>query len=112
MLVNKNQLINALKLTGVFSDRLNEIKINIPKEMKNIEIYSSNSFVGENKYLIPAKIKGEPLEIVFNWRFITDGIKNLETENVFVGLTSDKSPALIKPADDPNYFYIVMPIKA
>jgi len=111
IIVNKNQLINALKLTGVFSDRLNEVKINIPKELKNIEIYSSNSFVGENKYLIPAKIKGEPLEIVFNWRFITDGIKNLETENVFIGLTSDKSPALIKPANDPNYFYIVMPIK-
>jgi len=111
IIINKNQLINALKLTGVFSDRLNEVKINIPKELKNIEIYSSNSFVGENKYLIPAKIKGEALEIVFNWRFIMDGIKNLETENVFMGLASDKSPALIKPADDPNYFYIVMPIK-
>ncbi len=110
--VNKAQLINALKLTGVFSDRLNEIKINIPKELKNIEIYSSNSFLGENKYLIPAKIKGESMEIVFNWRFVMDGIKNLEVDNLFIGLTGDKNPALIKPADDPNYFYIVMPIKA
>jgi len=49
IVINKNQLINAMKLTGVFSDRLNEVKINIPQEMKNIEIYSSNSFVGENK---------------------------------------------------------------
>jgi len=110
--INKNQFINALKLTGVFSDRLNEIKITIPKEMKSIEVSSSNSFLGENKYLVPAKIKGDPVEAVFNWRFVADGIKNLESENIFIGLTGDRTPAIIKPTGDPNYFYIVMPIKA
>jgi len=109
--INKNQFINALKLTGVFSDRLHEIKLTISKELKNIEISSSSSFLGENKYLIPAKIKGDPVEVVFNWRFIADGIKNLESENINIGLTGDRTPAVIKPSDDPNYFYIVMPIK-
>jgi len=52
-------------LTSSFTDRLNEIKISAEKDAKNIEVFSSNQILGENKYLIPAKIKGGGLEIVF-----------------------------------------------
>ncbi|MEK7149681.1 MAG: DNA polymerase III subunit beta [Patescibacteria group bacterium] len=110
--INKNELISALKLTSSFSDRLNEIKISIKKDAKNLEIYSSSAALGENQYLIPAKIKGDPVEIVFNWKFLFDGIKNIKEENVFIGLNNDNKPAVIKSSNNPNYFYILMPIKA
>jgi DNA polymerase-3 subunit beta len=110
--VNKEEFINALKLVGSFSDKLNEIKIIIKEKAKNIEIYSFNQVVGENKYLIPAKIKGNPIEIVFNWRFLMDGIKNLDSEDIFIGFNSDNKPAIIKNSKDSSYFYILMPIKA
>lgn len=112
IILEKEQFINALKLTGAFTDRLNEVGVVIKEGAKNIEINSSNQILGENQYLIPAKIKGQSLEIVFNWRFLLDGIKGLDSESVFIGFNSDNKPALIKSPGDISYFYVIMPIKS
>ncbi len=111
-IINKEQLINALKLTSSFTDRLNEIKILIKQNAKNIEVLSSNQILGENQYLIPGKIKGAGLEIVFNWRFLFDGIKVLDSESVFLGLNGDNKPIFIKSPNDASLFYVLMPIKS
>lgn len=112
VVINRNELINALKLTGSFTDRLNEVKIFIKEKAKNIEVFSSNQNLGENRYLIPAKIKGLPMEVVFNWRFLLDGIKGLNSENVVLEFSADNKPVLIKSPEDSSFFYILMPIKA
>lgn len=112
IVLNKEQLINAIKLTSSFTDRLNEVKISVKESAKNIEVFSFNQILGENQYLIPAKIKGTPLEIVFNWRFLLDGVKVLDSENIFLGLNGDNKPVLIKSPNDVSYFYILMPIKS
>jgi DNA polymerase-3 subunit beta len=112
LILNKDHLINALKLTGAFSQRLNEIKIIIKENAKSIEIYSSSQGLGENKYLIPTKTKGPAVEAVFNWRFLLEGVKPLKTEDMFMGLNGGNKPALIKSPQDGSYLYILMPIKA
>ena len=112
IILNKNELINAIKLVGILTDRLNEIKISIKENLKNIEIFSHNNVFGANKYLIPAKIKGEPIEVILNWRFLLDGIKNIASENIFFGLNNSNKPAIIKSPEDSSYFYILMPIKS
>jgi len=112
IVLNREQLINALKLTSSFTDRLNEIKILIKENTKNIEVFSSNQTLGENQYLIPTRIKGAGLEIIFNWRFLLDGIKVLDSESIFLGLNGDNKPVLIKSPADISYFYILMPIKS
>ncbi len=112
IIVNREQLINAIKLASIFIDRLNEIKIIIKDKAKNIEIYSSGQEVGENKYLIPAKINGSSLDIIFNWRFLLDGLKNLTSEDVILELNGNNKSAVIKSPNDISYFYILMPIKS
>lgn len=111
IILNKNELINAIKLVGIFTDRLNEIKLITKENIKNVEIFSHNNIFGANKYLIPAKIKGEPIEVIFNWKFLLDGIKNINSENIFLGLNNSNKPAIIKSSEDTSYFYILMPIK-
>jgi DNA polymerase-3 subunit beta len=112
IILSKEQLINALKLTSSFTDRLNEVKFSVKENTKNIEVFSFNQILGENQYLIPAKIKGTPLEIIFNWRFLLDGVRVLDSENIFLGLNGDNRPVLIKSPNDVSYFYILMPIKS
>lgn len=111
IVVKKDKLINAIKLASIFADRLSEIKISVLDGLKNIKISSSSSSLGENEYLTPAKIKGEKVNIVFNWRFLLEGLKNIKSEDVFLGLNGENKPALIKSPEDKSYFYVVMPIK-
>jgi len=111
IIISREQLMMGLKLTGVMTDKFNEVKISVSGNNKNIEIYSMNQNVGENKYLIPAKIKGTASDVIFNWRFFLDGIKDLNQENIVLGL-NENQPAVIRPQGDSSCFYVLMPIKS
>ncbi|MBI5306067.1 DNA polymerase III subunit beta [Candidatus Wolfebacteria bacterium] len=113
-ILNTEQLINAVKLGSVFTDKFNEIKFIIKEDYSNIEIFSSNQNIGENKYIIPIKNKiklKNQLEIIFNWQFILDGLKNMESENISLGLNTDNKPVIIKSPENYSWFYILMPLK-
>lgn len=110
IILNKEELISAIKLVSVFSNKTLAINLKTNPNKKILEIYSQNQILGENKYVISAKIKGEEQEISFNWRFLLDGLKNIKSEDVFLGINEENKPALIKSLNDVYYFYILMPI--
>ncbi len=112
LVINKSELVNALKLTSIFSGRVNEIKLKIGENKKFLEIYSADSAVGENHYLLPAKINGHNLDISFNGRYLLDGLKPLEDKEIILGFNNDNQPAVVKSPADKNWFYILMPIRA
>ena len=75
VVVNKNQFIEALKLAGAFSGKSQEVKLKSKNDKKVLEVFSADHSVGENHYLIPAKIKGDEFEVAFNRRYLLDGLK-------------------------------------
>lgn len=104
--------INAIKLVSTLSGKVNDIKFRVKEGQKAVEIYSANQQVGENTYLIPAKIQGEECkEITFNWRYLLDGLKPVKSEHFNLGVNGDTKPAILRVNDDTTYYYIVMPIK-
>ena len=104
-------LTNAVKLVSAFSGKVNDIKFSVQNSKKCIEVYSANQYLGENKYLVPAKIKGPSVDVSFNWKYLIDGLKNFESKEIFFGLNGDSRPAILKSLNDASYFYIAMPIK-
>ncbi len=112
LVINKSELVNALKLTSIFSGRVNEIKLKIGENKKFLEIYSADNAVGENHYLLPAKISGHNLAISFNGRYLLDGLKPLGDKEIILGFNNDNQPAVVKSPADKNWFYILMPIRA
>ncbi|MCX7616185.1 MAG: DNA polymerase III subunit beta [Patescibacteria group bacterium] len=112
IVLEKEDFINALKLTSSLSNRLNEVRFEVSDNLKNIKISSSSSEFGENEYLLPAKIKGSVSQITFNWKFLLDGIKNFKSEEIFWGLNGEEKASLIKAVGDQTFVYIVMPIRS
>lgn len=110
VVLDKEEFVNAVKVTSVLGSRISEVRIKIPENKKNIEIFSADQAIGENKYLVPAKIQGKPKEISFNWRYLLDGLKALKTKSVFLGANEENKPVLIKSPGETYYFYILMPI--
>ncbi len=111
VILNRQEMIQALRVSGIFSDQSNEVKIKISKEKKNLEIFSNNQIVGENNYFLGAKIKGESMEISFNWQYFIDGLKAVKAgEEVFLGLNGSNKPSLLKSTADNSFIYLLMPI--
>lgn len=107
--VDKSELINALKLASVFATKTNDIRIK-DKDNKYLEIYSASSNLGENNYSIPAEIAGE-FKIGFNWRFLLDGVKVCNGNKIVIKLSGSNKPALISSPEDKQYSYILAPLK-
>jgi len=111
-ILNRNEFINAVKLASSFSGRGNSVTISIGENKKFLELSSSDSALGENHYKIPIKCKGDAFSIVFNWRYLLDGLKIYSSEDIALGVNSSDRPAVLKNPTETGLMYVVMPIKS
>ncbi len=112
MTIEREHLVNAVKLVSSFSGKINDIKLRLKEGNKSLEVYSVNQYLGENRYLIPIKSKGEAFEVSFNWKYLLDGLRNFSSQEILLGVNSDTRPTVMKNPERTPYFYIIMPIKS
>lgn len=109
VVLNKEEFQKKIKTISLFSSRIQDIKIKFNPSSFLLLISASSSDVGEAKTEIKKEIKGEPVEITFNWKYLLDGISAINSSEVFFGVNDSNSPAILKPIGDNTYFYILMP---
>jgi len=112
LILPRNEFLNQIKLASLFSGKINEVKFKIDSKNQKVEIFSQNPELGEYQSNLGGKIKGQPLEISFNHRFLIDGLLNIKSSEVILELNGEGGPGVLKPVGDPSYIYVVMPIKA
>jgi len=109
--INREELIKAIKLTSAFSGGLGDISLKITDNKKFLTLTAQSEQLGENRYLIPIKINGQPFSLILNWRYLIDGLKIYQSEEVEIGINKNDKPLMIKSPNDPFLFYILMPLK-
>jgi len=112
VMVNKQELINNIRLASFFSGKSNEVKLTISPSKSLIELSSEDVDIGSHKSSLPAKIQGKMLNISFNYRYLLDGLNNIFSDKVIISIGKETGKTLITPVGDESYKYIVMPIKA
>lgn len=112
VIIEKDHFMHALRLVSNFSGKVNDIRLRTKDSEKILEVYSNNQYLGENNYLIPSKITGNSFQdISFNWRYLLDGLKIIDSNSLVFSVNGSNKPALLKPIEDGSYFYILMPIR-
>ncbi|MFW0862700.1 MAG: DNA polymerase III subunit beta [Candidatus Komeilibacteria bacterium] len=110
--VGVSELVKAIKGASLFCKTgINDIKMTIIPSKNEVVILSTNSGLGENITNIKADIKGEEVEIVFNYRYLLDGLNNLQSEQVIIKTSNQGAPGVFVPDNKEGYLYIVMPIR-
>ena len=112
VIVKRDEFINQIKAASLFSGKINEVKIKISPESKEVQISAQDPDIGESQSSIPAKIEGEVIEASFNHKFLIDGLLNIKSSEVVFDLSKEEGPCILKPVGDASYIYVVMPIKA
>ncbi len=108
--VEKEPLLKGIKAVGLFSRAgINDICLEIEK--KSVFISSVNSPIGESNVEVKAEVEGETNKITFNYHYLLDGLSNLSGDEIILEMTADNTPAIIRSEKEPDYFYLVMPIK-
>jgi len=110
--VSKSEFNNRIKTASLFGGKVNEIECRVKPDKKGLEILSQDPDLGKNKSFLSAKVEGEETEASFNWRFLRDGLSNIDTKEVVFELNGSGGAAVLKPTGEGDYIYVVMPIKA
>lgn len=108
IVVLKQDLVQALKISNIFSDKFNQAHIRIDKTL--FEITTKNNDIGETANTLEAVIEGDPLEVNFNQKYITDCFQSIETDSVTLSFNGVNKPVVIKSVPDTSFLYIVMPM--
>ena len=115
MRLKKEDFQDQIKKASLFSGKTSEVKINIKPENKKIIIFSQSPEIGEIELFsqtdIVVKSKDFDEQIIFNYKFLLDGISTIKSSEVNFNLSGKGKPALLKPIGDDSYLYILMPIK-
>ncbi|GGG08335.1 DNA polymerase III subunit beta [Paenibacillus aceti] len=77
-----------------------------------IEISSSSTELGKVvEQLEVAQYTGDPLRISFNSKYMLDVLKVVESEQLHIGFTGAMSPMIVKPMDDSQSLYLILPYR-
>ena len=108
--VLKQDLLNALKLSNIFSDKFNQINLEIYPKEKKFELSSANSDVGENRTALDAALEGEKAELSFNYKYFLDCFQSLSTDSVSIKVKDSSRPMLVSGVSDTSFLYLIMPM--
>jgi len=108
--INKDILIKAVKTSSLFTKSgIHDIKLEFLKG--NLVITSSSAQTGENISELEVEKDGDDNNIVLNYKYLLDGLQNIDSENVIFELNTSSNPCVLKPDGSNDYIYIIMPIK-
>lgn len=73
-------------------------------------IAATSTETGDNVAQIDAAVDGEPIEIAFNVKYMTDVLNVIDTPQVALETTNPMEPGVIKPVGDSDFIHIIMPM--
>lgn len=108
--VKKHDFQSSLERASLLAkeDRANLVKLSVTENEIKI---TSNSEIGNSEEIVVAKTEGGDLDIAFNSKYIIEGLKNIESEEITLSFTDSVNPTIIRELDDNNYIYLVLPVR-
>jgi DNA polymerase-3 subunit beta len=110
VVVEKRDLMQSLKLSSLFSDRLNQITVKVDPKEGVCEVESKNQDTGENTTLLDATLEGDPITMSFNAKYILDCFQSVPEEKVTLSFNGTGKPLVIRGVRDQAFTYLVMPM--
>jgi DNA polymerase III subunit beta len=106
--VERESLLVAIRRVSlVISDKSNPMKVTFGRN--KITVTMTTPDVGEARETLPIKYTGKELTVAFNPEFMMDPLKSLANDEIFIELTDELSPGVIK-CDIP-FLYVLMPMR-
>lgn len=108
--VNRRDFQNSLERASLLAkeEKANLVRLNIKD---NEIIIRSNSEIGNVYEDILSAQDGEDVNIAFNSRYILEGIKVIDLEEIELNFMGSLNPCIINGVDDENYTYLVLPVR-
>lgn len=118
-ILDRDEMLRAVRMASVFSSQMSgEMTVTLLPNSGECVISSRSSEIGENKTVLKGEISGgEALEMVFNPRYVLDGLNVSETKKIAFYANTPSTPAEFRMIDSDTgksrdeFLYIAMPVR-
>ncbi|HBA85194.1 MAG TPA: DNA polymerase III subunit beta [Verrucomicrobia bacterium] len=106
--IERDALLTSLRRVALLAnEKSNSVKLSFTKNKLEITVVTPE--IGEARETLPINYAGKQITIAFNPEFMMDPLKNLVSDEVFVELTDDLSPGVVK--SNIPFLYVLMPMR-
>ena len=110
--LDTGEFTNTVKRASLFCKQgSNDVSLQFNPKTKEVVVSAANLQIGESEARQEAEVEGAENNIIFNHRFLLDGLQNISSEECQLEINTNMSPGLLKPKGQADYLYIIMPIK-
>lgn len=111
--LDREDLINAIERVCVMvNERTNIIKFTFTEG--NVQLTADTPDAGSGSDFLDMEANFTTMTIAFNYKFILDGLKNMNTKSVYLEMSTNLGAALFKPASEEggdDYVCLIMPVQ-
>lgn len=106
--LSREELLHALRRVEIMTtEKSNSVKLAFSKN--SLAITANTPELGEGRENLAINYKGADLAVAFNPGYLMDPLKALEDDEIFLELTDELSPGVLKAATP--FLYVLMPMR-
>ncbi|MDF7823064.1 DNA polymerase III subunit beta [Pontiellaceae bacterium B12227] len=106
--IDREMLASAVRRVSLMlDDQAASVKVQITEN--RMELLTSSPEIGESREAVPVKYSGKDITIAFNPAFLMAPLKHLDSDEIFLELSDELSPGVIKT--NVPFLYVIMPIR-
>jgi DNA polymerase-3 subunit beta len=110
IILDRKKFTGALRRAQVIASEKGEgVKFSIHKDV--MKVRTGGPDIGNVQEEIKIVYQGDSLDVSFNARYLLDVLQIMDTDNIQMELKEELSSGLIRPEDEENYLYVIMPMR-
>ncbi|MCY4492494.1 MAG: DNA polymerase III subunit beta [Acidimicrobiaceae bacterium] len=107
--IDREKLLDSLRRVRLLAQESTPIRIAMSAD--GLEVAAVAQEVGEARESLEAHYEGDDLMVAFNPEYLIDGIEVSPGSQVVLETIGELKPALLKSSEDPNFLYLLMPVR-
>ncbi len=108
---DSTEILNAVDRASLLSSDENNI-VKLSMTTGNTHVYSNSQEIGSvNEDLINCEFSGEPLNISFSSRYVSEALRALNGTRAIFNFNGDMKPILITNPEDQSLLQLVLPVR-
>lgn len=112
--VNKDVIQNCFERISLISsssiEKEKKYPVKVMIDIGKVTISCTNQ-TGDAKEEMYVSTEGKNLEAGFNPKYFLDALRAIDDEEVFIDFGTSISPCIIRPVDEGDYIYMILPIR-